>query len=65
MSAVQLRNHKSDLTQDDFEILSNSSLLEELEFLMMGDDFVRILTRSAQLSSIASRSADPESLWSI
>ena len=62
MSAVQLRNHKSDLTQDDFEILSNSSLLEELEFLMMGDDFVRILTRSAQLSSSASRSADPESL---
>ena len=29
---------------------------------MVGDDFVRILTRSAQLSSSASRSADPESL---
>ena len=62
MSEVQLRNHESNLTRDNCVVLSNSGLLEELELLMMGDDFVRVLTRSVQLSSIASRSADPEGL---
>lgn len=62
MSAVQVRNHESDSSNDECEALSNSLFLKELELLTRGDDFVRVLTRSSQLSSIASRSIDPQGL---
>jgi glycosyltransferase involved in cell wall biosynthesis len=59
VSLVQVSNHESYAREDDCGVLSNSQLLDEFELLMRGDDFVRILTRSSQLASIANRSGDP------
>jgi glycosyltransferase involved in cell wall biosynthesis len=44
------------------DTLSNNSLIDELESLLSGDDFVRVLRRSSQLAVISSRSDDPSKL---
>lgn len=43
----------------DREMLSNTLLLDELDGLMTGNDFVRVMRRSSQLSVIANQTADP------
>ena len=58
MSLIQVSNHESYVREDECGVLSNSQLLVEFEFLMRSDDFVRVLTRSSQLASIASPSAE-------
>jgi len=62
VSLIQVSNHESYVREDECGVLSNSQLLVEFEFLMRSDDFLRVLTRSSQLASIASRSADPRGL---
>ncbi|MEH6607857.1 MAG: glycosyltransferase [Halioglobus sp.] len=59
MSAVPVRDRESDSGGDYSELLSNSLLIAELERLTRGNDFVRLLKRSSQLSTIASHTADP------
>jgi glycosyltransferase involved in cell wall biosynthesis len=59
VSAVQILDRVSGAGENYDESLSNRHLIDELELLMMGNDFVRVMRRSSQLSMIASRSADP------
>lgn len=59
MSAVQVLKRESEAGGNYREVLSNNRLIGELESLLGGNDFVRVLRRSAQLSIIASRTADP------
>jgi hypothetical protein len=59
VSAVQIFDREHDPGGNYDESLSNNLLIDELERLMRGNDFVRVLRRSSQLAMIASRTADP------
>jgi glycosyltransferase involved in cell wall biosynthesis len=60
MSAIQTNDRKLDLA----DTLPNHILIDELDSLLSGDDFVRVLRRSSQLAVISSRSDDPAKLVS-
>jgi glycosyltransferase involved in cell wall biosynthesis len=59
VSAVSVLDRDSNAGGNNAETLSNSLLIGELEKLAGGSDFVKVLRRSAQLSTNASRTADP------
>jgi glycosyltransferase involved in cell wall biosynthesis len=58
VSALESLEHESAAGGNHREVLSNSLLLDELGRLMTGNDFVRVMRRSSQLSVIASRTSD-------
>ena len=58
MSAIQTDDRKLDAA----DTLPNHILIDELDSLLTGDDFVRVLRRSSQLAVISSRSDDPSKL---
>jgi glycosyltransferase involved in cell wall biosynthesis len=59
VSAVQIRERERVPRGNYDEPLSNNLLIDELERLMTGNDFVGVLRRSSQLAMIAGRTADP------
>jgi len=59
VSAVEVLESERNLVETNCAVSSNTHLLAEFELLMGEDDFVRVMTRSSQLSSIASRAFDP------
>jgi len=64
VSAVQVFDRELELDSGNSycEILSNRLLIDELEGLMGGNDFVRVMRRSSQLSLIAGRTANQSGL---
>jgi glycosyltransferase involved in cell wall biosynthesis len=62
VSAVQVVEREHDPGGNAREILSNNRIIGDLEGLMEGNDFVRVLSRSSQLSSTAGRTANPSGL---
>ncbi len=62
MTGVQAAGHKVGPSGNYHEALPNHHLINELERLAEGNDFVRVLRRSSQLSTSASGTADPQGL---
>jgi len=59
MYGVQVHERVNDSSEKCSEILSRDSIINELNSLMVGKDFVKILRRSSQLSTSARHVADP------